>query len=31
LNEKAIAGRLGLFIKKIIHIEDKEDINNKPI
>jgi len=30
LNEKAIIGRLGLFIKKAISIESKEDISKKP-
>ena len=31
LNEKAIIGRLGLFIKKALLIESKEDISKKPL
>lgn len=31
LNEKAIIGRLGLFIKKAILIESSQDINKKPL
>ena len=31
LNEKAIVGRLGLFIKKALLIEESEDISSKPL
>lgn len=31
LSEKAIIGRLGLFIKKALLIETKEDIGKKPL
>ena len=31
LSEKAIVGRLGLFIKKALLIENAEDLNKKPM
>ena len=31
LSEKAIVGRLGLFIKKAMLIEGKDDLNKKPM
>jgi len=31
LGEKAIAGRLGLFIKRAMMIENAEDLNRKPM
>ena len=31
LNEKAIIGRLGMFIKKAMLIETKEDISRRPL
>jgi hypothetical protein len=31
LNEKAIVGRLGLFIKKAILLETAQDLNKKPL
>lgn len=31
LNEKAIVGRIGIFIKKALLIETKEDMSKKPI
>ena len=31
LSEKAIIGRLGIFIKKALFIESKEDIGKKPL
>jgi hypothetical protein len=31
LNEKAIVGRLGLFIKKSLLLESAEDISKRPL